>query len=61
NRTLMPLSIVAGAAFIIICDYLAHIVMPQFGVLPIGVITALVGAPIFIYLLLLRRREVGWN
>ena len=61
NRTIMPLSIIAGAAFILICDFLAHIVAPQYGTLPIGVITALVGAPIFIYLLLRRKREVGWN
>lgn len=61
NRTIMPLSIIAGASFILICDYLARIVAPQFGVLPIGVITALVGAPIFIYLLIRRRKEVGWT
>lgn len=61
NRTIMPLSIIAGAAFILICDFLAHVVAPQYGTLPIGVVTALVGAPIFIYLLLRRKREVGWN
>jgi iron complex transport system permease protein len=61
NRTVMPLSMIAGASFILICDYAARIVAPQFGVLPIGVITALIGAPIFIALLLRRRKEVGWS
>ena len=31
-----------------------------YGVLPIGVVTALVGGPFFIYLLCRRKREVGW-
>ncbi|MBP5395258.1 MAG: iron ABC transporter permease [Candidatus Methanomethylophilaceae archaeon] len=61
NRVIMPLSMVGGAAFITICDYLAHIVIPTYGTLPIGVITALIGAPIFIFLLIRRKKEVGWN
>jgi len=61
NRIIMPLSMIGGAAFITICDYLAHIVIPQYGTLPIGVITALIGAPIFIFLLIRRKKEVGWN
>ena len=61
NRTIMPLSMIGGAAFITICDYLAHIVIPAYGTLPIGVITALIGAPIFIFLLIRRKKEVGWN
>ena len=61
NRVIMPLSMIGGATFIVICDYIARIVAPQYGIVPIGVITALIGAPMFIYLLLRRRREVGWN
>ena len=61
NRVIMPLSMVGGAAIITICDYLAHIVIPTYGTLPIGVITALIGAPIFIFLLIRRKKEVGWN
>ncbi len=60
NRLLLPVSAVAGAAFILMCDYLAHLVAPFYGVLPIGVVTALIGAPFFIYLLCKKRREVGW-
>ncbi|MGN0098811.1 MAG: FecCD family ABC transporter permease [Candidatus Methanomethylophilaceae archaeon] len=61
NRYVMPLSMVAGGCFILICDYLAHIIAPYYGTLPIGVATSLIGAPVFIYLLVRRRKEVGWS
>lgn len=61
NRHIMPLSMIAGGCFIIICDYLSHIIAPYYGTLPIGVATALIGAPVFIYLLISRRKEVGWS
>ena len=60
NRAIIPISILGGAAFIIMCDYIAHFVAPYYGVLPIGVVTSLIGAPFFIYLLVRRRRDVGW-
>jgi len=52
NRTLVPGSMLFGAAFLILCDLAAR-TLPSEGELPVGVITALVGAPVFI--LLLRR------
>ncbi len=59
HRILVPTSIIAGGAFLILADVLARFVLqPQ--VLPIGIITALIGAPYFVYLLRRRRREVGW-
>ncbi len=61
NRAIMPMSIIAGSSFILICDYISHAVAAQFGTLPIGVVTALIGAPVFIYLLMRRKKEVGWN
>lgn len=60
NRMVIPASAVGGAAFILMCDYLAHLAAPYYGVLPIGVVTAIIGAPFFIYLLCKRRKEVGW-
>ena len=60
NRVILPLSAAGGAAFVIICDYIAHFAAPYYGVLPIGVVTSLIGAPFFIYLLCARKREVGW-
>ena len=58
--SILPLSAAGGAAFVIICDYIAHFAAPYYGVLPIGVVTSLIGAPFFIYLLCARKREVGW-
>lgn len=60
NRVIIPISAFGGATLIIICDYIAHFAAPYYGVLPIGVVTSLIGAPFFIYLLLRRKREVGW-
>ncbi len=60
NRSLIPLSFLAGGVYLIFCDYLAHVIYPSMGVLPIGVITALIGAPYFIYLLRRRKTEMGW-
>ena len=52
-RRVLPLSGFLGASFLIVADMIARTVDPTFEV-PIGVITALVGAPFF--LLLLRRQ-----
>ena len=62
NRLILPLSAIGGAAFLLLCDYVTHGVGPIFGigVMPIGIVTALVGAPFFIYLLSRKRTEVGW-
>ena len=60
NRTLIPISFLAGGVFLVGCDYLAHIIAQSLGVLPVGILTALIGAPYFIYLLRRRKREVGW-
>jgi iron complex transport system permease protein len=45
-RLLLPLSLVAGAAFLILADLAARTVMAP-AELPIGVVTAFVGAPFF--------------
>ena len=60
NRTLIPISFLAGGVFLVGCDYAAHIFSKSLGVLPVGILTALIGAPYFIYLLRRRKREVGW-
>lgn len=61
NRVLLPASIVGGMAFLILCDYLSRTLFTSIGTLPIGILTSLVGAPYFIYLLRRRKNEVGWN
>jgi iron complex transport system permease protein len=54
-RVLLPLSFLAGAVFLTMADVVARTVMSPAEV-PIGVITAFVGVPLF---LLLLRRSVG--
>ena len=49
-RRLLPLSILGGATFLLAADILARILLaPQ--ELPVGIITALAGAPFFLFLL----------
>jgi iron complex transport system permease protein len=50
HRVLAPASILGGAAFMVVCDLLAR-TLPSQGEMPVGVITALIGAPVFVYLL----------
>ncbi len=50
HRVLVPACAIGGGAFLAICDLLAR-TLPQQGEMPPGVITALIGAPLFIYLL----------
>lgn len=62
NRALLPASVLGGAAFLVMCDYISRVIAPDsIGIVPIGIITALIGAPYFIYLLRRRRSEVGWD
>jgi iron complex transport system permease protein len=49
HRRLFPLSALAGGTFLVYSDLLARTLLPA--ELPIGVITAAVGAPVFLYLL----------
>lgn len=53
NRVLLPASFLGGAAFLAAADCVARIVAYPVE-LPVGVITALTGAPFFLYLLLRR-------
>jgi iron complex transport system permease protein len=50
HRFLVPSCILGGSTYLIICDLFAR-VLPAEGEMPVGIITALVGAPIFIFLL----------
>src|SRR5688572_2621895 len=50
NRLTIPASALAGASFVVLADTVARtIIAPR--ELPVGAITALIGAPLFIYLL----------
>lgn len=50
NRLAIAGSAIIGAIFLIICEDIANVVITQ-EVLPIGIITGMIGAPFFIYLL----------
>ncbi len=52
-RELLPLSWVAGAGFLVLCDALARVSIPG-RELPVGVITAALGAPTLFFLVLRR-------
>jgi iron complex transport system permease protein len=54
HRILLPTSAVAGAAFLVAADTLARSGAAE---LPVGIVTAAIGAPFFLFLLL--RREVN--
>lgn len=50
NRTAIPAAALAGALFVIVADTVARtVIAPR--ELPVGAITALIGAPLFVYLL----------
>lgn len=57
HRVLLPASLLAGGGFLVACDTVARTVFAPVE-LPVGVITALLGGPFFLWLLLSRRREV---
>lgn len=51
---LVPAAALAGASFLVLCDVLAR-VLPAQGELPLGVVTGLIGAPVFLFLLMRQR------
>ncbi len=58
-RRLLPLSFVCGASALLLADVLARVVIsPQ--ELPVGVITALVGAPFFLWILRISKAQAFW-
>lgn len=58
-RHLTPLSILGGATLLLLADILARVALaPQ--VLPVGVVTALAGAPFFLWILFRAKAKVTW-
>jgi iron complex transport system permease protein len=55
HRRLLPAAFLLGGAFLVAADVLARVASPA-GELPVGAVTALAGAPFFLYLL---RRNGG--
>ncbi len=58
-RRLMPLSIIAGAALLLLADIVGRtVIAPQ--EVPLGVVMALLGAPFFLWLLRRTKRQTFW-
>ncbi len=58
HRLLVPASALAGGSFLVLADTLARVMFAPVE-LPVGVITALLGGPFFLYLFMKRLREGG--
>lgn len=58
-RRLIPLSIFGGASALLVADMLARILIAP-STLPVGIVTALAGAPFFLWILRRAKREVFW-
>ena len=56
HRYLTPATLMFGGGFLIVCDTLARTVIAP-AEIPVGVITALLGGPFFLYLLLKSRHK----
>jgi iron complex transport system permease protein len=56
-QILLPTSLLAGGLFMLLVDSLVRLVFP--GEMPVGIITSLAGAPLFIYVLC--RSTLKWN
>jgi len=59
HRFLLPAAALGGGAFVIIADLLARTIMAPTEI-PVGVITAIIGAPFFLYLLRRTRKEYAF-
>lgn len=57
HKILFPLSALLGGIFVSFCDFLSRTLIPPVE-LPIGIITALIGTPIFLFLLIKRLQRV---
>jgi iron complex transport system permease protein len=58
-RRLIPLSIIGGASALLLSDVIARIVLaPQ--EIPVGIITALAGAPFFLWILRRAKNQGFW-
>lgn len=59
HRALLPVSAMLGAAFVVLCDLVARVAVAP-TTLPLGVVTAVIGAPFFLHLLHRGRREYSF-
>lgn len=58
HKKLVPISALLGAVFLLWADVLCRVLIPRTEI-PIGILTSLLGAPVFIYLMARRRYGFG--
>ncbi len=58
-RRLIPLSILGGSTMLLLADMLARILLAP-STLPVGIVTAMAGAPFFLWILRRAKKEVFW-
>ncbi|MBN1264263.1 MAG: iron ABC transporter permease [Anaerolineales bacterium] len=58
-RRIIPRAVLGGGIFLLLTDIIARVVMAP-SVLPVGVVTSVIGAPFFLWLLRKTRREIGY-
>ena len=56
HRRVIPVTALLGGAFMVVCDILARTIAAPVE-LPVGAVTALLGAPFFVYIFFLRRKH----
>lgn len=60
HRKVVPLSLITGAIFLVIADAIARSLIKNADI-PIGIITALIGAPLFAYMIIKKNYGFGNN
>lgn len=60
NRLVIPGSAVLGAAVLVLADLIARTLVTP-AELPIGILTAIIGTPVFIYIIMIERKKRGFG
>lgn len=60
HKKIIPLAALTGAIFLVWADVLCRIIIPN-AELPVGILTSMIGAPCFIYLMIKKQYGFGGN
>ncbi len=58
HRWLLPFSAIGGALLVLVADLIGRLAFAPV-VVPVGIVVAFIGVPVFLHLLLTRRHEIG--
>ena len=59
HRTLMPATLLCGAVTALLCNLICFL-PGEYGVIPLGAVTPLIGAPVVVYIILRNRKIISW-